>query len=83
MVKRKGMITGYVSVDAAGNVSELKEQSHVPAALGPGEMALVHKCLAVTQECLNNPLPRSGNPEDCFIEIQCPNRGSFAELLSR
>lgn len=83
VVDRKGAITGYVSVDAAGNVSELKEQSNAPAALGPGGMALVHKCFAVTQECLNNPLPRSGNPEDCFIEIQCPNRESFANLLSR
>lgn len=83
VVDRNGAITGYMSVDAAGKVSTLKEQPEVPAALGPGEMALVHKCFAVTQECLNNPLPRSGNPEDCFIEIQCPNRSSFANLLSR
>jgi len=83
VVDSKGAITGYVAVDAAGKVSELKEQSKAPASLRPGEMALVHKCFAVTQECLNNPLPRSGNPEDCFIEIQCPGRASFASLLSR
>ena len=83
VVNRKGVITGYVSVDAAGKVSKIKVQSNVSAVLGLGEQALVHKCFVITKECLDNPLPRSGNPEDCAVEIECPKPGSFSNLLSR
>lgn len=83
VVDRRGAITGYLLVEAAGKVTKLKEHSDVPVTLGLGEMALVHKCYVITQECLDNPLPRSGNPEDCAIEIKCPDRGSFSNQLSR
>jgi hypothetical protein len=83
VANRRGVITGYVSVDAAGKVSKINAQSKLSAVPGPGEQALVHKCLVVTQECLNNPLPRSGNPEDCILEVECPKTGSFSNLLTR
>lgn len=83
VVDRKGAITGYVSVDAAGKVSQLNARPDVPGTLAPGEMALVHECFVITRECLDNPLPRSGNPEDCRLVIPCPKPASFSTLLSQ
>lgn len=83
VVDRRGAITGYVQVDATGKASKVEAQTPLSPALKPGQMALVHKCLVVTQECINNPLPRSGKPEDCILEVECPKAGSFSNLLSR
>lgn len=81
-VDRKGEITGYVSVDETGKTSALKTRFNQSMPLGQGEMAIVHKCWRVTDECKNNPLPSSGNPDDCFVEIVCP-KASSSSLLTR
>lgn len=81
VVNRRGSVTGYLQVDPAGKVSELKGRTPLSPPLEPGQMALVHKCVAITKECLDNPLPQSGNPDDCMIEIQCPNT-ALSNLLT-
>lgn len=83
VVDRRGAITGYALVDAKGKVSKLEERTGLSVVLKPGKPVVVHKCFVIAKECLDNPLPRSGNPEDCAVEIPCPNTGSFSNLLSR
>jgi hypothetical protein len=82
VVDRRGAISGYLQVNTAGKTSKVHAQTPLSPPLKPGQMALVHKCVAITQECLNNPLPPSGNPDDCMIQIQCPNT-ALSNLLTR
>jgi hypothetical protein len=82
-VDANGVITDYLMVDADGSVSGLEEQPSLSVALRSGKPALVHECFTITKECLENPLPRSGNPEDCKLVIPCPKKGSFSTELLR
>jgi hypothetical protein len=83
VVNRRGVVTGYVMVDATGKVSKMEVRTSRPTALEPGQIALVRQCIAITKECLDNPIPRSMDPDDCLLIIPCPNTGAFSNQLSR